>query len=135
MEILKISNPHTVIGTRTKVNVKSMSVSKKFETIGNTFVDRFLKKLSAENWFRPILSKKILPIFWNVLPIFGDFFFAQNRPKGKFYYAMWVLGTNFMKYFFPIYVSKIGAYEANSPLQKRFCDFSQRGYVFGFYWH
>ena len=29
---------------------------------------------------------------------------------------------------------KIEAYEANSPLQKRFRDFSQRGYVFGFYW-
>ena len=29
--------------------------------------------------------------------------------------------------------AKIEAYEANSPLQKRFCDFSQRGYVFGFY--
>ena len=31
-------------------------------------------------------------------------------------------------------MSKIVAYEANSPLQKRFHDFSQRGSVFGFYW-
>ena len=32
-------------------------------------------------------------------------------------------------------MSKIGAFEANSPLQKRFCDFSQRGYVFRSYLH
>ena len=32
-----------------------------------------------------------------------------------------------------IYVVKIGTYEANTPLQERFRDFSQSGYVFGFY--
>ena len=80
-------------------------------------------------------NKIILPIFWNVSPIFGQFFFAQNRPKWKFYYGMWLWGTNYMKYFCFIYGSKIEAYEANSTLQIRFCDFfSQRGYVFGFYW-
>ena len=31
------------------------------------------------------------------------------------------------------YVSEVGAYKANTPLQKRFCDFSQRGYIFGFF--
>ena len=29
-------------------------------------------------------------------------------------------------------MSKIGAYEANTPPQKRLCDFSQRGYVLDF---
>ena len=38
-----------------------------------------------------------------------------------------------MKQNFLSYVVKNGAYEANSPVQKRFSDFSQRGYVFGFY--
>ena len=41
---------------------------------------------------------------------------------------MWAWGKNFM-----IYVVKNGAYEANSMLQNRFRDFSQRGYVFGFF--
>ena len=46
---------------------------------------------------------------------------------------MWAWGTNFMKNSFFIHLVKNGANEANSPLQKRFRDFSQRGYVFGFY--
>ena len=43
------------------------------------------------------------------------------------------MGKKLYEIIFFIHVSKIEAYEANLPLQKRFCDISQWGYVFGLY--
>ena len=65
---------------------------------------------------------------------FRSKFFDSKSTEWKFYYAKWIWGTNFMKQIFLSYIVKNGAYEANSHVQKRFSDFSQRGYVFGFYW-
>ena len=74
--------------------------------------------------------------FAHFLKRFADFranFFCSKSAEMKILLCNVAMGNKLYEIIFLINVLKIEAYEANSPLQKKFCDFSQRGYFFGFY--
>ena len=74
------------------------------------------------------MSKKILAEKQGKI---GQFFFAQNRPKWKFYYAKWVWGLHFMKLNFLTYVVKKLSLYSKCTSKKEVLWFFSKGLRFG----